>query len=154
MGASVKAVVAFARPRVDCAPVLETSNGAYKHLARVDTGGYVLPLAGLKLDGTSRWELELDDVRWGKLRVADRDLISRWQEMRFGCTGTDTGTPETEARVYRDDALVYATGIEVGDGLQNQELGFVEAENKVAFWWMFLFPPSRWHSSAPGESGR
>ena len=122
---------------------MATSVGAYKHLARVDADGYVLPFAGLNLDVTSRWELEVDDLHLGKLRVADHDLVARFQKMRFGCTGTDTGTPETEVRVYRDGAVVYATAIEVGEGLQNQELGFVEAESRVAFWWMFLFSPKR-----------
>ncbi len=135
------------RPRVDCGPLLQTSMGAYSQLARVDADGYVLPLAGLKLDETSRWELELVDVRLGNLRVVDRGLIARWQKMRFGCTGTDTGTPETEARVYRDGALVYATSLEWGDGLQNQELGFIEPDSKAAFWWMFLFSPGRWRAS-------
>jgi hypothetical protein len=142
------------RPRLDCGPVIATSNGAYKHLARVDVDGYVLPFAELKVDATSRWEIEIDDLWLGKLRVADRDLIARFQKMRFGCTGTDTGTPETEVRVYRDGAVVYATAMQLGDGLQNQEVGFVEAESKVAFWWMFLASPSRWRSSAAGTSGR
>lgn len=142
------------RPRVDCGTVMATSNGAYTHLARVDAEGYVLPFAGLNLDVTSRWELEVDDVHLGKLRIADHDLVARFQKMRFGCTGTDTGTPDTEVRVYRDGAVVYATAIEVGEGLQNQELGFVEAESRVAFSWMFLFSPNRWRSSTAAASGR
>lgn len=159
VGAAVAAVLIVARPhrsraRVDCGPLLATSNGPYKHLARLDADGYVLPFAALDVDVTSRWEIEIDDLRLGTVRVADSDMIRRFQKMRFGRTGTDTGTPETGVQLYRNGDLVYATDLQIGDGLQNQELGFIEPEDKIAFWWMFLFSPSRWQRSAAAKSGR
>jgi len=104
LGASV-AIVALAvgvivlrpasRTRIDCRPVLESSTGKYKSLAKVDPDGYAYPLAAVKLEEGSRWELEIDDAYAGKSRTTDRSRISRLQQMRFGCTNSEIGTPET-----------------------------------------------------------
>lgn len=103
----------------------------------MDADGYAYPFSALMLDESSRWELEIDDAYAGKTRTTDRSRISRWQQMKFGCTHSEIGTPETAFRIYRNGALVYETDVVLGEGLQNQELGFIEASNRLTFAWLF-----------------
>jgi hypothetical protein len=103
------------RARIACQPA---SRGEYRTLARIDAEGYVHPLAGLTLDDGARWELVIDDVYEGTKKIADLSRIKDWQQMRFGCTGGDYGTPETSLRILRNGALVYAADVVLGEGLK------------------------------------
>jgi hypothetical protein len=131
------AIVVALRPSTGegsgCRPSLESPRGAYAHLAVVDDEGYVLPFSRLNLDDGAVWELEINDERSGVRRVRDRSLIKRLQSQRFECTGTDMATPDMGLSVYRDGALVYRTDIVKGEGLQNPELGFARAKNRLRF---------------------
>ncbi len=125
-----------ARRRVDCGPLLASAEGSYPALAAIDAEGYVRPFGKLVLDEDARWELEINDAYEGKHRVADLSRIRRWQRLRFGCTGGDYGTPETAIRILRNGAVVYETEVVLGEGLQNREFGFIEASNRLMFWWL------------------
>jgi hypothetical protein len=126
------------RPRIDCGPILESSRGAYRSLATVDADGCAYPFARIAIDDGSRWEIEIDDAYRGKKRTADRSLIRMWQRVRFACTQSEIATPETGFRLYRDGVVVYGTDVIFGDGLQNQEFGFLEAANRFEFWWLLF----------------
>ncbi len=130
--AVIAARVPRRRARVTCQPA---SRGEYGPLARIDAEGYVYPLAGLMLDDGARWELVIDDVYEGTKKIADLSRMKRWQQMRFGCTGGDYGTPETSLRILRNGALMYAADVVLGEGLQAEEFGFVEAANRMEFLW-------------------
>jgi hypothetical protein len=124
------------RRRVDCKPLLETARGSYPSLATVDTEGFVYPFSKITLDDGARWELEIQDAYGGKRRIGDVTRIRRLQRIEFRCTDGDYGTPETTLRLLRDGALTYDTDVVLGEGLQNRELGFIEANNRLAFWWL------------------
>ena len=124
------------RTRVDCRPLLETAGGSYPALASVDAEGFVYPFSKVTLDDGARWELEIQDAYGGKRRVEDLARIRGLQRMEFRCTDGDYGTPETTLRLLRDGALIYETDVVLGEGLQNREFGFVEASNRLAFWWL------------------
>lgn len=136
LAAFATAAVAFRAPRrrarVACQPA---SRGEYRTLARIDAEGYVYPFAGLTLDEGARWELVIDDVHEGTKKIADLSRIRHWQQLRFGCTGGDYGTPETSLQILRDGAPVYAADVVLGEGLQVEEFGFIEPGNRMEFLW-------------------
>lgn len=122
--------------RVPCDSLLPGSTGKYIHLARVEDS-YVYPIGNVVIEPEASWRIDLDYFG-SVLTSTDLSDVKRFQRLRFACTGGDSGTAEIFINIYRNGKLLYSTGV-FGEGLQNSEVGYAEAYNRLAFYSFLVF---------------
>ncbi len=122
--------------RVPCSSVLLDSVGEYRSLARVDGDGYIYPVGKLMIDDTAQWTITVD-INGRKAMSSDLSDLRRFQNMKFACTGRDSGTPEDSITIFRAGKLMYSTDV-YNDGLQNAEIGLARAYNPVQFFYFLV----------------
>ena len=121
---------------VPCSSVLLGSIGEYRSLARVDRDGYIYPIGNMMIDDTAQWSITVY-VNGRKAMSSDLSDLRRFQNMKFVCTGRDSGTAGDSISIFRTGKLMYSTGV-YNDGLQNAEIGLARAYNPVQFFYFLV----------------